>query len=164
MIRLPINQPRNILTYTERPPHVLSAVTFRPCNVLLRPTFFPCNVLLLKHFVSATFYYFKILSLLCFTTATIRPCNVLLVHNFDPYMICPINWCPLCFSLGSCCCVRKSTFLPGLWQNVHFCFEAKCGLFVNFHRGIRQGVLAYSSWQGQAKCHNCQIFKVVLSW
>ncbi len=42
-----------------------------------------------------------------------------------------------------------SLVLPGLWQDVHFCYEVKCGCFVTSHWLIPRGV--WLGWQGMDK-------------
>jgi hypothetical protein len=133
--------------------HRMSTPCFVCCNILLLSHFGPIMFYRDQHFVPVTFYYWNISSLQHFTILRFCLCNVFLLRLFDPVMC---YYCKILTSiwyvqetdvhsasqLESYCCVRTSSFLPGLWQNVHFCFEAKCGLFVNCHRGIRQGVFS----------------------
>ncbi len=93
-IRPPAKWPLDILTCTDCPPNVPSALPFYYCAIstlwcFTTATFCPQKVLLLWHFVPVIFYYCNSSSTWHCTTATFRPL-------YDS----PGNWRPRCFSGG----------------------------------------------------------------
>jgi hypothetical protein len=118
-----------------------------------------------------TIYPLNILPLWQLTTVTLRPSNILLQWQMGPvtFYYCDI-WSPIWYvqvtnvhppkSWTSCNCIRMSTFLfPGLWQDVHFCYEAKCGCFVTCHQGTPGSVLGCFMGGGQ----NVTLVKIIIS-
>ncbi len=111
----PTKRPGIISICMERPPNVLSAVPLYYYDIST-----PCTTFYDWYISSLEVYYRDISSPWqftlntpsprCFTTAMfcpkkflyckILPDNVLVLQHFGPYLLCPANWGPSCFSSG----------------------------------------------------------------
>jgi hypothetical protein len=144
MIHLPTKPPRDISARTVHLPNVSSFCLlwhFDPAMFYYSKIFSMyhfttaifhfCNILLLQHFVSVTFYYCDLLTL-CGMSRKL----MWYVQEADVYPDSKVDVMSLFLGHPPC------FFLPGLWHDIHFFSEAKCGCFVTCHQGTPGSVLA----------------------